>query len=200
MNRVDVVRGKGKGEHTPYVSRGVVCSLSPSVTTTEVAAVEEIKKRIKALSTTSRKQLLDYTLLLSQPTASSDKDRSTLMWRDSVVRALRKRLPGAVTDLPPKVLVAESNASVRKVEDFLHSLTPVALSTPERKASYDLLADLLATRAYEIAQRASIPLSLKLILTTADQLHGVFDAAFPGYLQSGMGIRVILKLVSTSVV
>lgn len=193
--RVASGRGKGKGEHTHYVSSGVVCSLSSCVTTTEVSAVEEVKKEVKRMSAVSRKQVLDYLLLLAQ-TPAGDKDRSVLMWRDSVARSLRKRLPGSVADFPPKVLVTESNASVKKVEDFLHSVTPVTLSTPERKAVYDLLADLLADRAYEIAQRASIPLSLKLILSTADQLHGVFDSAFPGYLQAGMGIRVILKLTA----
>lgn len=60
------------------------------------------------------------------------------------------------------------------------------LPVVDRQAVYNMLADLLVQHAKELARYTGAPFSVKFIANLAQNISGVFDAAFPGYLEAGL--------------
>ena len=129
--------------------------------------------------------------------ANTEAARDVQMWSVAVYDALCAAVggPGAI-NLGP--------LSVKKVLGAATAFAPVAsfmsvggmdtLPVVDRQAVYVLLADLLVKHAKGIARHTGTPLALKLVANCTNNVAGVFDNAFPGYLQAGLAPLVARQM------
>lgn len=189
------IKGGGGGGGTPIGSY----PSSPRFSTSGVnEVVEEIKQKLRELNRKQRKQLLDYLLYLDKEKLPElAQDREILAWGDSVVGKLRIHLPS----LSPQIVI---NPGVLK--SLQDSLVPVqtlfkssglCLDTIyKRKAAYDLCAGLLVSHAKQLAAHVKAPLTVRFVLQRAPDLPGLFNSAFPGYLQAGLASKVFDQMLA----
>jgi hypothetical protein len=70
------------------------------------------------------------------------------------------------------------------------------LKVVERQSVYMMLARLVIDKAKYVASSSNATLGPRLVGTCAANIAGVFDAAFPGYLASGLAHLVAKQLVA----
>ncbi|TXH41856.1 MAG: hypothetical protein E6Q97_36835 [Desulfurellales bacterium] len=157
--------------------------------------MEDWKKALRGLPRKTQTQLLDYLLLLTHEDAK-DNDRDLEMWKASCATNLERVLPGTTTHVPKgtrlHTLLKESYAIL---SSFMARANFGDLTAMQRKAVYEMLATLLVARAKHLASKTTAPLSLRLTFQCSADLPGLFDAAFPGYLEAGLARRVLDQVV-----
>lgn len=78
------------------------------------------------------------------------------------------------------------------VEEFFASSGLANLDRAnERLAAYRTVARLVVAQAQKTARYAGIPLGPKLVGTTSQQVAGIFDNSFPGYVRAGLAHMVV---------
>lgn len=160
--------------------------------------VKQIVEAWKRLPQQKRKHCLAVMSLDLQKVPDED-DRDVSMWTEAVFEALSAVLgPSDGPSHGPQVirrLVGASSAWTPFAE-FMQQARLHQLKPAERFAVFRLLAKLLVQRSRRVAQRADIPLSAKLVAQNVQHIAGIFDNAFPGYLQNGLVGSVSRMLVA----
>ncbi|MGL4650229.1 MAG: hypothetical protein ACRC1H_12545 [Caldilineaceae bacterium] len=150
----------------------------------------------QALTEDQRRELIAQ-LSLDLHSKGTPKDRDIEMWATAVHEALQDALGGAlgaqVGVLAVKKVVGAASAWA-PVEEFMRRSKLQESQSRERLSLYRLLADLMVNYARKIARHTGAPLSLKLVANCSPHLAGLFDAAFPGYLASGLAHVVAARL------
>jgi hypothetical protein len=148
------------------------------------------------MSVAEQKELLDKlsaSLLLASATDS--KDRDLAMWSEAVHERLTEALGGGRASTSGVVVTRKllaTTAAWSPVRTFVDTTKLSELRVVDRQAVYMLLADLLVRHARSVAQRSGAPFSAKLVANCTVNLPGLFDAAFPGYIEAGL-VRVIAR-------
>lgn len=180
------IRGDRGGPFPPTTS-------DQEITSGEV--VEDWKKALRGLPRKTQKQLLDYLLLLTQEDAK-DHDRDLEMWKSSCATKLERLLPGTSDHVAKGTrLHALLKESYGFLSAFMDRASFGPLTVLERKVVYEMLATLLVARAKHLSSKTTAPLSLRLTFQCSADLPGLFDAAFPGYLEAGLARRVLDRVV-----
>ena len=73
---------------------------------------------------------------------------------------------------------------------FLQQSGLSACTVNERQQAYHILAELVVQHARYVARKSGAPLSPKLVANCMPNLPGVFEDAFPGYLEAGVAAMV----------
>lgn len=161
-------------------------------------SAEKLLEMFRTLPQQQRKLFLDQAAAAQLlDSANTEAARDVQMWSAAVYDALCAAVggPGAI-NLGP--------LSVKKVLGAATAFAPVAsfmavggmdkLPVVDRQAVYVLLADLLVKHAKGIARHTGTPLALKLVANCTNNIAGVFDNAFPGYLQAGLAPLVARQM------
>lgn len=158
--------------------------------TREGGSADEVYRTLDHLSKAEKKKLIDRLLLdqhLSAAPTSADRDLD--MWASAVHNALVRVVGGGGAGVAGPTLVRKlvgvGNAW-RPVEAFMQSSKLCELPVVERQRSYNMLANLLMNHVRHVARASGAPLSAKLVGACAVNLPGVFEGAFPGYLEAGL--------------
>lgn len=158
--------------------------------------VEEMKTKAKLLSKQERKELADYLHYLALPTnrntaAPDTATRAEVLWGDAVAEELFKLVGGGPKTFPPTAALVTLRRQVwAGIDSFIRDAGIPAHSSIEKISAYRVLARLLVLHAQGTADHVGAPLTVKFVLERASNMAAVFDAAFPGYLGSGMAARV----------
>ncbi len=72
------------------------------------------------------------------------------------------------------------------------------MQSVQRKGLYNLLAKLLVAHSKSLAGFVDSPLSAKFVCGQSHMLPGLFENAWPGYLESGLAMRVVESLAALS--
>jgi hypothetical protein len=164
--------------------------------------VEELLNQAKSLTAKQRQELLDQLSLAARMTKSAGEDRDLEMWSSAVHDALTDRAAGSVGSGYGRLLVKQSLApsqNWRPVQEFMQESKLAELKVVERGSVYLMLARLLVEHAEEIASRSGAPLGPKLVGSCAQNIAGVFDRAFPGYLRAGLA-KIVARQITRGVV
>lgn len=145
--------------------------------------------QIAALPAEQQKVLLDRVAASHLLTASKPSERDLGLWAAAVYQAFCKAVggPGAagVGPLVFKKLLA-ATAVWQPVERFMLSTGLDQERVTDRNAIYVLLADMLVKHARRVARHTDVPLSPKFVAACAANVAGLFDKAFPGYIEAGL--------------
>ena len=155
--------------------------------------VEDFVNRMKLLSSGERKKVLDHLLLDTQLNGESEADRDISMWAEAVHREVTRRLGSSDGGLVGPGIVRRLVAvgtSWKPVQQFMQSSKLAELQVTERQRAYYLLAELLVRHALVVARRSGAPFSVKLVAQCTNNLPGVFEDSFPGYLEAGLARMV----------
>lgn len=157
------------------------------------ATVDTLLEQMKALTSADRKQLLDRAAAAQLLLDSKPADRDVSMWSAAVYDRFCDAVggPGAagVGPLVCRRLLGVASAW-QPVEQFMSVAGLQELPVVDRQAVYNMLADLLVNHARAIARYTGAPFSVKLVANTVVNIAGVFDSAFPGYLEAGLARMV----------
>lgn len=156
----------------------------------EAPSVEELLESVALLTPQLQKQFLDRAAAQLLLTASADRaDRDVSMWSVAVYSAFCEAVGGpAAAGVGPQVLrrLLGAASAWAPVEQFMATARLSELPVADRQAVYNMLADLLVQHARGISRRTKAPFSAKLLSTTVVNIAGLFDTAFPGYLEAGL--------------
>lgn len=180
-------RGEGGG--------GVIANRTPQQ---QEKKVVEALMLAQQLSPEQQQALLDQLALQTQLQRSTAEIRDVEMWSVAVYESLQKALGGGCAgSAGPQVVrrVVGSASAWRPVAQFMRAGKLTDLKVPERQSIYWMLAELLVGYARQVARRSGAPLSAKLVGNCAGSISGVFESAFPGYLQAGLAPVVARQLV-----
>jgi hypothetical protein len=157
------------------------------------SAKDDIVTQLRALPAKDRKAVIDSLLLETQLIGEADAGRDLDMWAEAVHRELTRRLGsldgGIVGPMVVRKLVA-AGASWKPVEQFMAASKLSELTVTERQRAYYMLAELLVRHALTVARRSGAPMSAKLVANCTNNLAGVFEESFPGYLEAGLARMV----------
>ena len=162
--------------------------------------LQELLALANKLPATEKQQLLDHLALQAQTTPVGS-ERDVDMWSVAIHEALQHALGAAGGALGGPILVKRvvgSPSSWKPVDAFMKASKMSDLQVRERQSVYGLLADLLVKHARYVARRSGAPLSPKLVGNCTGSISGVFDAAFPGYLEAGLAPIVARRLTSAA--
>lgn len=157
--------------------------------------LQEIISLADSLSTQDQQSLLDHLALQRKASrkASTDTTRSDL-WFGAVTEALDTVLrSGGLASPGLGILKKNHGDSFVAVEAFIKSAAPT-LTVTEKTALYRVLAKLLVGHADYVAKKSGAPLSAKLVFNCCQNLPGLVDSAFPGYIECGMLPLIIKKM------
>lgn len=159
----------------------------------------ELAEQILKLSPKDRKELLDQ-LLLEQQLTERKADRDVDMWAAAVHRELVRRIgasDGGVIGITIVRKLVGTAVSWGSVETFMRASKLAELAVVERQRVYFMLAELLVRHALVVARRGGFPLSAKLVAQCTSNLAGVFEDAFPGYLEAGLA-KMVARSAATA--
>lgn len=145
-----------------------------------------------ALTKAERKQILDR---LALSLVDSDQGRGVDQWSVAVSSALEARLGSSgVASYGPVLAkkICGALSAYKPVATFIEEAGIDALTVTERQAALNFLAELVVDEAARIGRIKDIPLGLNLVATCSANVRGIFDVAFPGYIEAGLA-RVVLK-------
>ncbi len=175
---------QGKGD-PPNPFRGLG---SPSVS--PGSQVPDLLQKANKLTEAERKELAEALLLgLHLDSKRNGPARDVEMWSSAVHAALQKAIGGSGGDLLGPAVLRKQLAVVsawQPVEDFMKHSRLVELTVTERQACYNLLATMIVGHARIVARKSGAPLCGKLVSKCTPNLSGVFENAFPGYLEAGL--------------
>lgn len=174
---------------------------TPSQRETSSDLVEQMKRMGKQLTKTQRKEVRDYLSLLDKDLVLKEKtdlrpsqllSRDDEIWRDSCLVKLAGVMGLSTTTMSLSFgPVSGLNSGIDKVQSFVKEAGLHKNASYERKAVYNLLADLLVNYCKGLAGKIDAPLGPKLIFNNADKIPALFDCAYPGYLQSGLAGMIV---------
>ena len=173
--------GIGGGDFTQSRERKMI---KPDLATLLVQA--------ESLSPDDQRQLMARLSLASKTTASSN-DPAINMWAGAILTALEATLGGGDRGLPGVMVIARLLSgpnAFAPVKTFLAATKMDQLTVLEQSSVYGMLARLTCKYASEVANRAGIPLTAKLVVNCSASIAGIFDEAFPGYLANGLALMV----------
>lgn len=191
----------GTGVGGIYPPNGGVIYPTPQPGTEQAnkeARVTVILGLAEELSPAQRKELL-AKLALDESHAQIEKVRDVEMWSQAVTEALQTTGgPAGISGAGPAVIkrTVGSYAAWAPVANFMETSKLGNLTVTERQSVYMLLASMVVENARRIAYRSGIPLSAKLVGNCSGNISGLFDNAFPGYLESGLAMIVARRLVA----
>ena len=183
-------------EHTTTTNVvSVVCEAVRKRThaSTHASEVGDFVERLKKMSTKDRKAVLDSLLLEQQLSDGPKANRDLDMWAEAVHREFTQRLGSADGGLVGPALVRKAVAvgtSWAPVQAFMETSKLQELPVVERQRAYYMLAELVVRHALGVARHTGIPLSVKLVSQCTGNLPGLFDNAYPGYLEAGLAKMV----------
>ena len=158
--------------------------------------LDNLLEQMTQLTPALQKQLLDRVAarqLLDQ--SSKRADRDIAMWAAAAYDAFCSAIggPGAagVGPVIARRLLGVASAW-QPVEQFMAAAKLQELPVVDRQAVYYMLADLLVEQTRSIARYTGAPFSVKLMSTVVVNIAGLFDSAFPGYLEAGLA-RVVAR-------
>lgn len=161
--------------------------------------VNEAKTLIDRMNKEQRKEIGDYLAFISlgRKTGGTVQDlksnRDLGLWGDALVEALGQALPSLVMSKHVQASVMQQLESSSVLAESIISQAAIPASQSYmRNAFYRVLANLLVQHSRSVAKYVKAPLSLKFCLGQADNLAGLVEDAYPGYLQSGM-MKVVLQ-------
>ena len=156
----------------------------------QAAGVDHLLEQVMKLTAAEQKQLLDRAAanhLLSIDSKREDRDIS--MWAAAVYDAFCSAIggPGAA-GVGPQVVRRLLGAAVawKPVEQFMLAAKLQDLPVVDRQAVYNMLAELLVEQGRSVARYTGAPFSVKLLANMTANVAGLFDDAFPGYLEAGL--------------
>ena len=161
-------------------------------------ALASVLDQVNQLTPEQQKELLANLALKSQ-TAPSKHDRELEMWLVAVYGGLEEAIGGGGRGLSGPANVKRllaSSSSWGSVKNFMQTSNLASLSVTERQSIYVLLAKLVIDNARWISRKAGMPMSAKLVANCAVNVAGIFEQAFPGYLESGLALLVARQLIS----
>lgn len=193
MKRVTLIRPVRKG--TSYVKE-----TKPSQAQTEKKeSVEDLLSKANLLSPTERKELLAKLSLASQ-TKLGEETRDIDMWAQAVYDGLVSVIGADGEGVPGPTVVKRLLAvptAWAPVSSFMRASKMDQVTVSQRQSAYHMLANLVIENARYVARTSRIPLSPKLVGNCASNITGIFDQAFPGYLQSGLAHIVVRRLTDS---
>jgi len=151
------------------------------------------------LTAKQRQELLDQLALTSQMTRNASQDRDLDMWAAAVYEALVASDTGRVGEGYGQLLVKRllsPSAVWRPVQEFMRHAKLNELTVVERRSVYGMLANLLVTHAQSISDYTGAPLGPKLVGSCTQNIAGVFEKAFPGYVRAGLAKIAAKQLVT----
>jgi hypothetical protein len=154
------------------------------------------------LSADDKKKLLDR-LLADQMLNAKDtgSDREIAMWAEAVHQALTDLVGGSGGMTAGPVLlrkVLRVGTAWEPIATFMKASKLHDLPVVERQKAYNLLAHLLVRYARQAAARSGAPLAPKLLANCTQNIAGVFESAFPGYVHAGLAKVAVRADVVTS--
>lgn len=165
-----------------------------------VDVVGEIKNLANTLGPTERKRLL-AELSLDAADADTADVRDLDLWATAVYWALVAANGGSAGAVPGPAIVKRALSAAGGwgyVRGFMADAKFDTLAVPERQAVYKMLADLVVTQAQGISRNSHAPLGPKLVANCSQNIAGLFDQNFPGYLRAGLALVVAKQLVRTA--
>lgn len=157
--------------------------------------IDQILAMADKLEATEKQRLLDHLALSRQP--QPEQARDVEMWSVAIYEALQHALGASSGAMGGPMLVKRAVASPscwKPVEQFMQASKLAELQVRQRLLVYAMLADLLVKHASYVAKKSGAPLSPKLVGNCSASISGVFDAAFPGYLQAGLAPIIARQL------
>lgn len=171
---------------------------SPGAEKKKKANVDDLLTQADTLSAADRKTLL-AKLALQAAVGVDGQTRDVDMWAQSVYDGLVATLGyedgAAMGPMVVKRLVGSPSAWA-PVAQFMADSRLDQLKVVERQSVYMMLALLVIDKAKYVASKSNATLGPKLVSTCAAGIAGVFDAAFPGYLASGLAPMVAKQLTA----
>lgn len=156
----------------------------------------ELSRLLLNLNLKERKEVMDYLRLLDsqEQVGAPEKDRELMLWTESLAMEMERVTRHRPRLFPLPVAMSGSiRTAFNTVSEFLNSAGLIGEGkTYDLQLIYQLTSQLMVQHARNIAGRGNFPISVKLVLNTATKLPGLFDSAFPGYLEAGM-TKVILN-------
>lgn len=196
--RVGVSTPPMEGVHTP---------LSPApVRKAKEASNEDSLGNVLSLAaelTPDQRRELLARLSLDANSKQVEQVRDVDMWAEAVFRALHKDGMDAVMVSAGPALVKRTVGTPqawRPVSEFMDSSRLATLKVTERQSVYGMLARLVTEHARKVARRSGVPMSMRLVGNCAGNVAGLFDNAFPGYLNSGLALIVARRLTAGAAV
>lgn len=152
------------------------------------AAVQVLEKNLQNLTPTERQALAEKLLAanLGAVEGGRDVDQWATAVTEALATALKQRGIPAYGVMPVRKVVGAASAW-GPVRTFATSAGLDAFSATDRYSAFQLLAGLLVQAALEVTRRTGAPMSLKLVGNLVPTIASIFDAEFPGYLESGLG-------------
>lgn len=181
-----------RGGSTPSIEGGTTpgCPVEPK------DRKQLLLEQIKQLPAEEREEFL--ALLSLDVKSTSTQDRDADLWSSAVHTALQNALGSTLSGSAASPLVVHRTVATREIlvglRGFIKRAGLEREQVTARFAVYRLLADLAVNRASEVAKATGAPMSPKLIANCATNMAGLFDAAFPGYLRSGLASVVVNRL------
>ena len=151
---------------------------------------------VATMSATEKKELLSHLALANQSSKkqSSGSNRDHELWLGEVVDALGRVLMSGGRSPSSLALFKRLQGDCGSTLDtFMEQSGLGKLKIPERVATYRILADMLVKHAEYVARKSGAPLSPKLVMNCVGNLPGLFDSAFPGYLEAGLAPVIIRR-------
>lgn len=158
-------------------------------------SVDQIMEMANHLEAAERQRLLDHLALKRTPEIDSARDVE--MWSVAIYESLQKALGASSGAMGGPMLVKRAvgaTSSWAPVEKFMQASKLADLQVRERLLVYSMLAELLVKHARHVASKSGAPLSPKLVANCTASISGVFESAFPGYLQAGLAQIVARQL------
>lgn len=172
---------------------GVGCLPMPAEKQNKVDTLLDLTKD---LSPAERKELL-ARLSLEGQTLKTGETRDIDMWvgavYDGLVEATGHQGEGVPGPAAIKRVLAIPTAWA-PVSSFMRASKMDKVTVTQRQSAYHMLANLVIENARYVSRTSRIPLSPKLVGNCASNITGIFDQAFPGYLQSGLAHIVVRRL------
>lgn len=197
--------GEGQGGWVTHPLWGGVTPTPSSESSSRDAHAKEAETRtarlnhlLDEMTAAERIEALDRLALRNQLTAKSAANVDLDMWAEAIKTALGDTIgtpEGQYGVMLVKRLLAPS-ANWRPVESFMASSKLCRLQRTERLAVYHMLARLLVEDADRFCDWSGVPMSARIVAQRTDLLAGVFEAAFPGYLASGLAPLVARQMMS----
>jgi hypothetical protein len=166
--------------------------------TPEITDPEQLSSLIDSLSPQQQKQLLDL-LALKASTPDAGEARDLEMWSGAIYDALQKALGHAGGAMGGPLAVKRScgaPSAWAPVRDFLNASGLAKLEVRHRLSTYRVIADLVVAHASRVSKRTGAPLSPRLVCNCMGSVAGIFNAAFPGYLEAGLACVVARQLAT----
>jgi len=165
----------------------------------KIAKVDELINLAGNLTRADKKRLLDCLALDVQVSEKLNADRDFEMWFIAITQALDAH--GDSSDgsahaplVLKRMLGIPSNWT--PIRDFMKESRLNELKAIERQSVYNMLAKLLLEHVRYVARKSGAPFTAKLIASCANAISGVFDSAFPGYIEAGLAHVVARRLGS----